>query len=131
MITNEHIKEFLGDDYDPAVAYLIADKGPALAAKVRQGCKNHGRLPDDLTAGDTELYLLSPPIVVPKPKLVAHAKLRRPVREPDPPGTVAPDAPVAAKPKVAAKPARPVATQSDSHRPKTRFNRPPKPKRKK
>lgn len=61
MITIENIKQSLGKRFNPDVAYVISEKGPSLAGKLSKGYKNEGQVGDELTAGSTELYILSPP----------------------------------------------------------------------
>lgn len=95
MIHNGHIQLMLGEKYDPSVDYVVAEKGPALVSKLSQGYRNHGKLPDELSAGNTELFIISPPLPVQPEKVLRphQPRFKRAPADPEPPPKVKPPPP--------------------------------------
>jgi len=99
MITTEHIETALGDKFDKGIDYRVVEKGTALASLLARGYSSPVKLDDTLSAGNTELFVLTPP-VPPTPPVVVPRRLPRHV--PPPEVVAAPPAP--APPKAVEKP---------------------------
>ena len=84
MITTEHIETALGDKFDKGIDYRVVEKGTALASLLARGYSSPVKLDDTLSAGNTELFVLTPP-VPPTPPVVVPRRLPRHVPPPEVP----------------------------------------------